>query len=558
MSSISALIGSVQWKPSSRISLAVLGAWTVLLTILGYLVLVKPGHTYVAVFLNDVFGIIDGFYRTSIGQIPSVDFKTLYGAATWYPGGLAMRLGFDAANALTLMHLVTASVLAVMACLVCARRFPLLPSVMFIGFVFCLVLVPMRLGGVFWHVTHGIFYTRYGWAALAIALLFYADPTSKSRSGAVIDTAVLACLMLYALYLKITFGAVVVGFVIVNAVTSSYNRRISLSALGIFVLALVVIELVSGYNSAYFSDVFGVIEGAPTPRGGRRQFWSVAEHAGVFLLCLSALVVAYVSGRRRFFDFAFLVGCIVASIMILRTSGGYSKGLPALAAVFLVLGEFTRRQGLSEEAGAREGTVESRIAAIAIFTMMFAFIAEPTVVRVRSLLHGYIQISMLQKTGEIGVMGVLSDPRNRLDPTLNHDVFGHDPAGHQMYNSIRRSDVPAGEYSAIVAEGVELLRDSVSADATVLSIEQTSAFSAALGLRPPANSKPFDYSKKRDTSGEQAAMQQFFSDARYVMVPEVPYSKKHLEVLIEAYGPYLDEHFIEYRRSPHWRLYRRR
>jgi hypothetical protein len=364
--------------------------------------------------------------------------------------------------------------------------------------------------------------------------------------------------MLYTFYLKISFGAIVVGFVVANALTSKYNRRISLWALGIFVLTILAIELVSGYNSAYYADLTQVAERAAGRRRGRILRWMVLEHAGVFLLCLSALVMTYLSGRRKFFDLAFLVGCIIASIIILKTSGGYSKGLPALAAVFLVLGELARRQGLAVEAGAHERVVESRVAAVAIFGMMIAFVAEPTVVQIRSLQHSYVQISQLKKAGESGVMGLLSDPSSPMEAALVHDSFGHDAAGHELFNRMRKWDVPAGEYAAMVAEGVELLRDSVGPDATVISLEQTSAFTAALGLRPAASSRPFNYSRRQNPSGDPSVVERFFFDAQYVMVPVVPYSQKHLEALLEAYGPYLDEHFIEYRRSPHWQLYQRR
>jgi hypothetical protein len=123
-----------------------------------------------------------------------------------------------------------------------------------------------------------------------------------------------------------------------------------------------------------------------------------------------------------------------------------------------------------------------------------------------------------------------------------------------------------GDYLRIIGEGVELLRDSVSGDATVLSLEQTNLFPSALGLRPTAYGKPFDFAnlplaarqKTRGSVSVHKAAERYFSEAQYVMVPEVPFNRDHLKLLIDKYGEYLDEHFVEYRRSPHWRLYTRR
>ncbi len=63
--------------------LIVLGALTASLLILAYITLVMPNASYVEIWLNDVMGLTDAAYRTFRGQIPSVEFASLYGAATY-------------------------------------------------------------------------------------------------------------------------------------------------------------------------------------------------------------------------------------------------------------------------------------------------------------------------------------------------------------------------------------------------------------------------------------------------------------------------------------------
>jgi hypothetical protein len=454
-----------------------------------------------------------------------------------------------------------------MASLVCYRRFPVLPSAIMIVFLFFLVIAPMLLGGSHQNITYGIFYTRHGWAAFAIALLFYVEPRRITRSGTVVDSIVLACIMLYAFYLKITFGAVVLAFVAINALTSRYKRQISLSASAIFLVTIVAVEIASGYNTAYLSTIFGVIQETPAiVRGTNDLIWGAAKHAGVFLLCLSAVAAVYASGRRNVFDLVFVVGCILASIMILDQSGGTFKGLPGLASVFLVLGELSRRQTASPASCGREPLGGAGVAAIAIFGVLFAFVADPTIMRARSLLYNKGQVTALQHAGETGVMGIFTKPVDSSVLGRAHEAFGHDSAGHDRFESIRPKILTQGDYLRIIAEDVELLRDSVGGDATVLSFEQTNLFPSALGLRPTAHGKPFDFANThiaarrdtRDSTPDHKAAERYFSDAQYVMVPEVPFNRIHLQILIDKYGEYLDEHFVEYRRSPHWRLYSRR
>jgi hypothetical protein len=120
-------------------------------------------------------------------------------------------------------HFVVAVPLLIMAALVSYRRFPILHSVILVLFLFLLIVVPMRLGGSFHELTYGIYYTRHGWAALTIALLFYLDPRTLRRSDLFLDSIVLSLLLLYLFYTKITFAAVALAFVAVNSITSKYR-----------------------------------------------------------------------------------------------------------------------------------------------------------------------------------------------------------------------------------------------------------------------------------------------------------------------------------------------
>ncbi len=128
--------------------LIVLGSLTASLLVLEFITLIMPNASYVEIYLNDQLGLMDSAYRTFRGQIPSIDFKSLYGAAIYYPAALGFYLDLNAGAVLGFGHFVTAVPLLIMASLACYRRFPILHSVILLLFLFLLIVVPMRLGGI--------------------------------------------------------------------------------------------------------------------------------------------------------------------------------------------------------------------------------------------------------------------------------------------------------------------------------------------------------------------------------------------------------------------------
>ena len=554
---------------SDRASLAVLLLLSGLLLALEYHVLVVPDATYVTIWLSDVFGLADSGYRVAAGQVPSVDFSSLYGAAAFYPVALGFKFGFNAAGALAFGHFITAIFLLGMAVLASYRRLPLLPAIVFIVFLFLLIAVPVRLGGRFDELTYAIFYTRHGWAALAIALLFYLEPRDPGRRDLLTDTAVQSSLLVYLFNLKITFAMVALAFVIANAITSRYKFRSSVATLVIIGVVFGCVQLLaSNYNAAYVGDFSGVVQGTPLFRNGISLLMStVAAHAGIFVLCYTALAAVALEGRCRFFDFAFITGCIAASLMILDTSGGTIRGLPALICVFLIFGELARRHETSPATDGASTGSHGNVASIAIFGMLLAFVAEPIMVDANGLRVHRVKTALGQaRSGGLSGIHVREVP---LGARGIHDALGHDEVAHAQFNELRTGPLKPWEYLPLVGEGIELLESVPYKGRSVIALAETNPFSVILQMRPTKNGQPLSYAGNRSAARRQrylelplevrqAAAQRFISDADYVMVPTVPNYHKNTDVLYEMYGFYLEANFYELRRSPHWRLYARR
>src|SRR3974390_1198888 len=62
----------------------VLGIFYVSAIALSYVTLVLPRSTYVQIWLNDVFALLNSAYRVFQCQLPYVDFHTVYGPFVFY------------------------------------------------------------------------------------------------------------------------------------------------------------------------------------------------------------------------------------------------------------------------------------------------------------------------------------------------------------------------------------------------------------------------------------------------------------------------------------------
>jgi hypothetical protein len=518
--------------------------------------LVIPNASYVETYLNDVFGLTDAAYRTFRGQTPSIDFQSLYGAAIYYPAALGFYLGFTVGGVPGFGHFVTAVPLLLMATLASYRRLPILHSAILILFLFLLIVVPMLIGGTYSELTYGIYYTRHGWAALTVVLLFYLEPRTIRRSDMLLDSIVLSLLLIYLFYNKITFALVALAFVAINSITSRYKMRLSIISLSVFAFVFAAILVFTEYNSAYLNDISGVVSRNSVVRNDYKDILLIiSEHLWILLLCFSALTMVYLTGHRTFFDLAFVAGCIISSLAILDQSGGTAGGLPALIAVFLVCGELARRTECHVEESFAPLSRPACIASISIFGMLLAFASEPMLQAGLALGNHLKKTTGDRPATMVNLSGISV---GQLPDDDMHEILGHDDAAHALFNQLRGSrELNAREYLPLVVEGVGLLESVPHDNHSVITFEHTNPFSVLLRMRPTRYGYPFLWAnmmKLRDLPDPEL----YFSDADYVMVPEIPYSRYQLVQLTRAFGMYLEENFSQIKRSPHWRLYARK
>jgi len=198
------------------------------LLLLSFSTFIAPGASYVTVWLNDIMGLADVANRVSLGQVPYKDFQFSYGPLVAIIPGLGISIGLNLGQIFGFNGIFVASLLCMTEILILSRRFTVVPALMILFFTWILIVVPMGETMPFNFITWGTFYNRQGIAALIITFLLYVEPENPTWRSKLIDALAISLLLLFELYNKVTFAAIALTFVIVNATVSRHNRQVSL------------------------------------------------------------------------------------------------------------------------------------------------------------------------------------------------------------------------------------------------------------------------------------------------------------------------------------------
>lgn len=555
------MMSAIFRDPPAWTKLTILSLFVFLLLVATYFLLVAPNASYVAIWLHDVMALIAASYRTYLGQVPSMDFFSLYGVAVFYPAVLGFRLGLEPSAVLNFGQLVVAAFLLPLAVLASYRRLSVLSSIILVLFLFFLIVAPVPLGRHFGDITLAVYYNRYCWAATAIVFLHYLEPRTIRRADFFLDSLVLILLTVFLFYSKITFAAVAFAFLIVNGTTSKWKFQVSAVSVGVFFAFTGIIEVLTHYNSAYLGDIVAVVQGNPPSRGISKQYKNFLNtHIWELVACSLALIAVFLSGRRKLIDCAFVVGCVIASIVLLGYAYGTTRGLPTLVVVFLICNELARRTECVSKFPGTQGYWPKHAASLSVLGLLIAFVSGPMITNAKSLSIHYRHAIQKTEAPLAGLSGfVVKGSANR---TLR-EVLGNSDEIEMLYAELRRTsfakaDLGVGEYWSSIIDGSRLL-ESVPLDGqAVVVFSLTNPFDALLQLKPTEYGFPFLWLTGHFNRHRHPTPDQFFSDASYVMVPVIPLKQDHLDTLLELYGPYLEEHFDELKESAHWVLWARK
>jgi hypothetical protein len=509
----------------SKIRPASVAALIIAVAAICALLLALPGQTVTTRYLNDLFIFLDGVHRVSEGQVPNRDFHTALGPLVYYVPALGYWISGHLGAAMPVGMALLVLMMALAAAHIVSSR--LRPAIALPVSIFLILIaaVPINLGESINGLSFGMFYNRIGWAALGLLLIMYLKPIHRRSFQSVLDAFCAASLTLLMLYMKLSYGLVAMGFLILMLLDAQ-QRRWALAAFGLILAGGLLIETIWDSTEAHITDLLlaGGVSGS---------FKSLDELVSVFLRNLAdytlfALFAAFALWRTRSIrDFLFYGFCAGSGFMLIMQNfqtGGIAT-LPVGAAVAAELLARTTPESTGRKTPAL---------AMGTQLLMLAFVLPSSIHHAATLgLH-----TALASTSQGQAVPLPRFDRVRLVQLWTEDNY---PVFSRYLESL---DDGARALSAL---GEEAGRVHV--------LDFVGPFSAGLGLTPPRGDSTWHHWGRTINEHHHLPPETLFQDVRVVMQPKWPVEFATAEGLRQIYSGYLSDHYDLEEETKDWKVF---
>ncbi|MXQ11451.1 hypothetical protein [Microvirga makkahensis] len=489
------------------------------------LMLAWPGQTVTTKYVNDLFIFLDGVHRINSGQIPNRDFHTALGPLVYYAPALGYWLSGTFGGAMPVgMALITAA-LALPASHILGSR--LRPAVALpLGIYLILVAaVPMNLGESVSALSFAMFYNRIGWAGLGFLLVMYLRPERPGRSQNGLDAACAAFLVILMLYIKISYGLVGIGFLIL-LLLDARQRLWSISALGLTAIGCLVVEVFWGGTKAHIADLLlaGEVSGSLKPVDQIVQLLLGNLPDFTLFFVFAGLILWRTRSIRDFLFFGFSAG---SGFLLIMQNFQNSGIVTLMAASAVAVERLARSDRQAYEPRRRPLTAGAQL-------LLFAFVLPGS----------------LQYAAALGLhTGLASLDRGQAAPLPN---FGE----VKLVRLWNDGDYPAfSRYFASLADGARALSSLEQETDHVLVLDFVSPFSAGLGLEAPTGDSTWYHWGRTVNEHSFLPAKSLFDDVRIIMEPKWPVDGATTEGLKAIYAEFINDQFEFAGETADWRIY---
>jgi hypothetical protein len=392
-------------------------------------------------------------------------------------------------------------------------------------FLILIAAVPINLGESINGLSFGMFYNRIGWAALGLLLILYLRPIYRRSFQSLFDALCAASLTLLMLYMKLSYGLVGLGFLILMLLDSQ-QRRWALAAFGIVLAGGLLIETVWDATEAHINDLL-------LASGVSGSFKSLDELVSVFFRNLAdytlfALFAAFALWRTRSIrDFLFYGFCAGSGFMLIMQNF-QTGGIVTLPAGAAVAAELLART--------IPASTDRKAPALAMGTqfLMLAFVLPSSIHHAATLgLH-----AALASTNQGQAVPLPKFDRVRLVQLWTEDNY---PVFSRYLESL------GDGARALSALGEEAGRVHV--------LDFVGPFSAGLGLAPPKGDSTWHHWGRTINEHHHLPPETLFQDVRVVMQPKWPVEFTTAEGLRQIYSGYLSDHYDLEEETKDWKVY---
>ncbi len=489
------------------------------------LVLAWPGQTVTTKYVNDLFIFLDGIHRINTGQVPNRDFHTALGPLVYYAPALGYWLSGTFGGAMPVGMAVIVAALALPAAHILSSR--LRPAIALpLGVYLILVAaVPINLGESVSALSFAMFYNRIGWAGLGLLLVMHLRPEGFGRLQHGLDAACATFLVILMLYIKISYGIVGIGFLIL-LLLDSRQRLWSLTALGLVAIGGLVVELFWGGTKAHIADLLlaGEVSGSLKPIDQITQvlFGNLPDFT--IFVAFAGLALWRTRSVRDLLFFGFCGG----SGFLLIMQNFQTSGIVTLVAGAAVAVERLARS----DRPASEGHRRSLTAGAQL--LLFAFVLPGS----------------LQHAAALGLhAGLASLDRGQAAPLPN---FGE----VKLVRLWNDGDYPAfARYFDSIADGARALSGLEQETDRVLVLDFVSPFSAGLGIEAPTGDSTWHHWGRTVNEHSFLPAKTLFRDVRIVMEPKWPVDGSTTEGLKAIYAEYIGDKFELVGETADWKIY---
>jgi len=524
-----------------------------LLLMAGYLLFLWSPASVFTIITHDSLIFFDSTYRISNGLVPSSDFPTALGAAQLYLPAWAAWLIGGYGGSVELASVWVAVGLGLACAAIGAQRMPIAVTAVLLGVVF-LVTVPAamleRWGGESQTLVNGeteiladnlswaMFYNRWGWAALIPLFMVLVPRRDRSTAPGLGEIAVLAAVLTFLFWLKVSYFAAGLGAAAVYAFLNPGMWRTLAIGGAMTAAGIVAIGLMTGNLLAYINDILlaGKVSGART----ESILGLIRRNMLEMLFAAAPLGILAALGRFNWRD-GLVAGFILLASMFVINQNGQLENLTAL----IVLAAY----GAVRVMGETDVQRVARVAAAGAFGML----AASQVLDRGMVLIDHAYAILREKAREPAqwasvpaFQGVYVPERESMFSRAVSKSETPEARIHNIWLSGqygRRQELRQGEYMETLLAGMEDLAPVVKRGETVTTLDMTNPFPFLMNLRAPKGgwlTLHMNRTISEEVHPEPAVM---FADADHVMIAKMSMVQSTADLMTDLYAPWLDENY---------------
>lgn len=517
---------------------------------------------------HDIYIFIDGAYRILHGQLPHLDFVTGIGGANFFTMAWLAPYADSLYQAFLWNQVGIAALFLLVTWYVALSRLTVLTTVALVLYLAVILLAPLNIGGVGGDVTFAMFYNRFGWAALLLALVFVLpSQLPNSPLSATLDVLCVAFLLLFTLYTKATFclGILLVLLCMLLFFPATFWRRaIAVALVTLSTVALVEV-LMPGYHLAYLADLILMVQAK------QEVGLDLAEALRSAALPLLLIALAYwivwnlspllpQANRWKRFGFSAL---FLALAILIFTQNAQERGMTALLGLLLVYIVLYTHSVEADRAAPRQ------VRDLAILHIILLVFVLPEFLERNVSMDSYRRSALEEprdypfpvpeRLRHYAVSGGTVDTLRRM---AEENAFRLSLEDYSALISRKppKQEIYQLEYVYTLARGAEALRSTMNehGEGTVNTWDFVNPFSYILELEPAGGNYLWYHHKLNFSSNSHLPADAVFGATDYIMVPRYPVSADQARALSAIYGGYLEDNFILAQETPLWQVYRRK